>query len=468
VTKATIDVTAGNNATINGDLLAEAVPSSTGTADAVVTVEAAGDIMFAEGVEVHATADGAAVNSTGPDYESDEANADGDHAQIIINDNAIALVDDNFSTSKSGADIVLDVLANDTEGLTTIDSYDIDPAAGSLTTDEVDGKTVLIYNPPEDLSALTFDEAGEADVTFTYTVGGRTATGTITLTNGLPVAVDDLANTYQGQAVKINVLANDTDPDSGDALSVIEGILTPKNGALVLNEDGTFTYTPDEGFLGDDSFTYSVTDGYNTSSEVEVKITVSEEPPAPPERPSTPALPYIHPAPGLDRIEWIDVKVTGCPALVKWAAEEVGIDQRLVQIWVDNSLASTGSIQPCDACAGLMNAAKILKDADGTHIAALTQVVNQFASSTAPPTEQQMSAIAEAIARNTDEDSYYATAGQYLDALVAYVGILSTNFGFSAEESVQLVTDKYVNRLTQGQSVGVAAFLAASLAALGG
>jgi VCBS repeat-containing protein len=378
------------------------------------------------------------------------------------------LVDDNFSTSKSGADIVLDVLANDTEGLTTIDSYDIDPAAGSLTTDEVGGRTVLIYNPPEDLSTLTFDEAGEAEVTFTYTVDGRTATGTITLINGLPVAGDDLAHTYQGQAVKINVLANDTDPDTGDALSVIEGILTPKNGTLVLNEDGTFTYTPDEGFLGDDSFTYSVTDGYNTSSAVEVKITVSEEPPAPPERPSIPALPYIHPAPGLDRIEWIDVKVTGCPALVKWASEEVGIDQRPMQIWVDNSLASTGSIQPCDACAGLMNAAKVLKDADGTHIAALTRVVNQFASSTAPPTEQQMAAIAEAIARNTEEDNYYATAGQYLDALVTYVGILNTDFGFSTEESVQLVTDKYVNRLTQGQSVGVAAFLAASLAALGG
>jgi hypothetical protein len=153
---------------------------------------------------------------------------------------------------------------------------------------------------------------------------------------------------------------------------------------------------------------------------------------------------------------------------VKWAAEEVGIDERLVQIWVANSLASTGNIQPCNACQGLKNAAKILQDADGSHIAALAQVVNEFASSTAPPTEEQMVVIADAIARNRNEDSYYAVADEYLEALTTYVGILSDEMGFSTTESVQLVTDKYVGRLAQGQNVGVAAFIAASLAALGG
>ena len=278
--------------------------------------------------------------------------------------------------------------------------------------------------------------------------------------NGLPVAVDDLATAFKDQANNISVLTNDTDPDT-DPLKPVLGDITPKNGTLVLNEDGTFTYTPDEGFVGTDTFKYSATDGFNTSSEVEVKITVSEKPPTP----ITPALTYIQPAPGLERIE---IEISGCPALVKWAAEEIGIDQRLVQIWVANSLASTGNIQPCDACEGLKNAAKILQDADGTHIAALTQVINEFASSTAPPTEEQMASIADAITRNTDADSYYATADEYLDALVTYVGILSSEMGFSTIESVQLVTDKYIGRLAQGQNVGVATFIAANLAALGG
>jgi filamentous hemagglutinin family protein len=464
-TKATIDIIAGNNATINGNIIADAKTSSSGTADAVVNIETVGDITFAEGVEVHATADDAAADSTGPDYESDEeTNTDGDHAQIIINESGVLLEDDNFTTPKYVVSLQLDVLANDTVDGETISSY-TQPTAGTLTPNMSGDKIVgFTYTPPEDLHTLTFNEAGEATVTFTYTVNGHTATATITLTNGLPTADGDLVSAFENKAIKINVLANDTDPDK-DALTPILGTVTTKNGTLVLNEDHTFTYTPDEGYLGDDSFMYSVTDGYNTSSEVEVKITVSVKPPEPP---TPPALPYVQNAPGLDRLEWINVEVSGCPALVKWAAEEVGIDKRLVQIWVSSSLASTGDIQPCDACERLRNAAKILQDADGTHIAALTQVVNEFASSTAPPTEEQMTAIADAIRRNTDEESYYAVANEYLDALVTYVGVLTSDMGFSSIESVQLVTDKYISRLTQEQNVGVAAFLAASLAALGG
>ena len=173
------------------------------------------------------------------------------------------------------------------------------------------------------------------------------------------------------------------------------------------------------------------------------------------------------PAPGLDRMR-IEVQTSGCPALVKWVAEEIGIDQRMVQIWITNSLASTGDIQPCDACAGLKNSAQILQDADGSHLAALAQVINEFASSDTPPTEEQMASISDAIARNTDDDSNYAVAGEYLDALATYIGILNNDMGFSTVESVQFVTDKYVGRLAQGDNVGVATFIAASLAALGG
>jgi len=461
ITKATIDIIAGNDATITGNLSAEATSSGSGTADAVITVEAVGEIDFPGSAT--AIANDATAESTDPHSDDEETTTTG-HAQIIINDSAIFLVDDIgiFSTNKSASNVVLDVLANDTlEGEATIVGASLDNSEeGSLTIGTTGDKTVLLYNPPADLNVLTFDENGKAVVTFTYTVDGKTATGDITLINGLPVAVADKAATTLGKSVKIDVLINDTDPDLDDILTAIEGAIKTKNGTLVINEDGTFTYTPNEGFLGDDSFTYTATDGFNTTSEVEVKITVT-------------VLPIITipsnlpPAPGLDRLN-IEIEISGCPAMVKWAAEEVGIDERLVQIWVANSLASTGNIQPCNACQGLKNAAKILQDADGTHIAALAQVVNEFASSTAPPTEEQIIAIADAIARNTDEDSYYAVADEYLEALTTYVGILSDEMGFSTTESVQLVTDKYVGRLAQGQNVGVAAFIAASLAALGG
>jgi len=431
-------------------------------------VEAVGEIDF-PGTATGIANDATAV-STGPDHQDDEETTSIGHAQIIIDDSAIFLVDDIgiFSTPKSASDVELDVLANDTlkEDSTIVGASLDNPAEGTLTTG-TDG-TVLLYNPPADLSVLTFDENGEAVVTFTYTVDGKTAPGDVTLINGLPVAVDDLATTTLGKSVNIDVLINDTDPDTGDVLTAIEGALTPKNGALVLSEDGTFTYTPNKGFLGDDSFTYAVTDGFNTSAEVEVKITVSEKPPTPPSLPSLRALPFIPATPGLDKIERIDVEILGCPALVKWVTLELGVDEKKVDIWVAKSLASTTGIQPYESYSNLRKAAIILQDADGSRMAALGRIINEFASSTAPPTEEQMASIADAITRNTDEDSHYAVADEYLDALVTYVGILSSEMGFSTEESVQIVTDKYISRLTQDQNVGVAAFLAASLAALGG
>jgi len=125
-------------------------------------------------------------------------------------------------------------------------------------------------------------------------------------------------------------------------------------------------------------------------------------------------------------------------------------------------------IQPCDACAGLKQAATILQDPEGTHIAALGQVINELASSTAPPSEEQMTSIANAIAQNVGAGNQYATAGEYIDALAKYVGILNGEMGFSADEAIQLVTDKYVGPLGEGQNAGLAAYVAARLAALGG
>ena len=467
ITKATIDVIAGNDATINGDLWAVANSSSSGTAEAFITVEVVGDMDFPG--TANAIANDATADSTGPNHQDDEETISNGHAQIIINENPIVLLDDIgiFSTPKSGADVVLDVLANDIlEGEATIvDAYLDNAAEGTLTIGTAGEKTVLLYNPPEDLSVITFDENGEAVVTFTYTVDGKTAIGDVTLINGLPVAVDDLAATTMGKSVNIDVLINDTEPDLDDVLSVIEGAITTKNGTLVLNEDGTFTYTPNEGFVGDDSFTYAATDSFNTTSEVEVKITVGEEPPKQSITPPTPALLFIPPAPIPERLEF---EISGSPALEKWVALELGVDERMIDIWAVNTLASTKNIQPYDTYTSLKAAATILKDADGSHIAALTQVINEFASSTAPPTEEQMASIVNAIKSNTDTDSYYAVAGEYLDALVTYISILNNDMGFSAAKSVQFVTDKYVGRLAQGQNAGVVAFIAASLAALGG
>lgn len=75
------------------------------------------------------------------------------------------------------------------------------------------------------------------------------------------------------------VLANDSDVD-GDALTVT--LVDPAaSGAVELNADGSFTYTPNADFNGTDAFTYHVSDGEWTSELVTVEISVSANNDAP-------------------------------------------------------------------------------------------------------------------------------------------------------------------------------------------
>ncbi len=93
--------------------------------------------------------------------------------------------------------------------------------------------------------------------------------------NDVPDAVDDSVSTYAGLTVTTgNVLGNDTDPN-GDSLSVI-GFTQGANGTVSSNGDGTFNYTPDDGFSGDDSFTYTVDDGNAGIDTASVDVTVND------------------------------------------------------------------------------------------------------------------------------------------------------------------------------------------------
>ena len=75
-------------------------------------------------------------------------------------------------------------------------------------------------------------------------------------------------------------MANNTDAE-GNRLSatVVEN---PANGGYSFTSDGSFTYTPLEGFNGTDSFTYTVSDGTSTSEPATVQINVGEVTDTPP------------------------------------------------------------------------------------------------------------------------------------------------------------------------------------------
>ena len=93
-------------------------------------------------------------------------------------------------------------------------------------------------------------------------------------TNAPPAAVDDLEATTQDTAVVVDVLANDSDPDS-DPLAV-DSVTQGTNGTVV-NNGNDVTYTPNVGFSGTDTFTYDVSDGGATDT-ASVMVTVTADP----------------------------------------------------------------------------------------------------------------------------------------------------------------------------------------------
>ncbi len=98
--------------------------------------------------------------------------------------------------------------------------------------------------------------------------------------NRSPVAEDDLVGTTVDTVVTIDVVGNDTDPDGNldpaSANTACGSCATVVNGVLANNGNGTFDYTPDPGFVGDDGFVYEVCDDEPLCDTATVSITVSE------------------------------------------------------------------------------------------------------------------------------------------------------------------------------------------------
>ena len=92
--------------------------------------------------------------------------------------------------------------------------------------------------------------------------------------NAAPQAIDDVFSVAEQYGDLLDVLGNDTDPD-GDMLDVLSAT-QPDNGTATVNEDGTITYVPNPGFLGSDSFQYTIADEQGARSTASITVTVEE------------------------------------------------------------------------------------------------------------------------------------------------------------------------------------------------
>lgn len=104
--------------------------------------------------------------------------------------------------------------------------------------------------------------------------GNNTSSVTGTVPNNPPVAVNDTVYTIRDVAVSGNVLTNDSDPEKQPITVSPTLIAQPTSGTVVQRADGTFTYTPNPGFTGTDSYIYQVCDNQAACSQATVYIIV--------------------------------------------------------------------------------------------------------------------------------------------------------------------------------------------------
>ncbi len=130
---------------------------------------------------------------------------------------------------------------------------------------------------------LGYTTAGTYNPVVTVSDGPLSATApfvwVVTNTNRPPTAVPDSATVVQGQSTTISVLANDIDQDGVASLSVVS-VTQPANGSVVINANGTVTYTSNSTYVGSVTFSYTITDGAAASTAtVTVNVTPNNRPP---------------------------------------------------------------------------------------------------------------------------------------------------------------------------------------------
>jgi len=222
------------------------------------------------------------ANYTGTDsftYKANDGEMDSGVATVTITITGVndgPLVVDDAYTTEEDTELVITapgVLVNDTDvegnGLTAI--LVSGPAHGGLS---LNAEGSFSYTPEANYTgtdSFTYKaNDGEMDS------GVATVTITITGVNDGPMAVDDVYTTEEDTELVITapgVLANDTDIEGNGLTAII--VSGPAHGGLSLNADGSFSYTPEADYTGNDSFTYKANDGEMDSGVATVTITVT-------------------------------------------------------------------------------------------------------------------------------------------------------------------------------------------------
>ena len=229
---------------------------------------------------------------------------------------------DDVQTTPENTPVQIDVLGNDDPGsegplaITEVNGQPITVTDPVAITDPVTGLpvgTVSLIDggtpddPTDDKLEFTPEPGYNGPATFTYTVEDKegnplqaTVTVDVTPVNEPPVAEDDTTVTPQDTPVSIDVLGNDSDPD-GDPLKITEvngqpiavgtpvaitdpvtgdpvGVVTLDNGGTPDDlTDDQLVFTPEPGYNGPATFTYTVEDAEGVPATGNVTVKVGED-----------------------------------------------------------------------------------------------------------------------------------------------------------------------------------------------
>jgi len=192
-----------------------------------------------------------------------------DVTEAIAQQNAAPVAIDDFFTTAHGnfVELTATVLENDSDidfDELTIVEVSTQPENGTV---EILGD-VIVYIP---------NSGFVGEDSFQYVIedgsGSRaTATVYVTVDQGI-IANLDQVTTDVDTAIEIDVTGNDL----GDNLQATSIHISAQDGQLSVQADGTILYVPNDGFVGNDSFTYIVEDGTGNNAYGVVEVVVVEE-----------------------------------------------------------------------------------------------------------------------------------------------------------------------------------------------
>ncbi len=182
------------------------------------------------------------------------------HPPVATNDNYSVVQGSILSVAAPG------ILTNDTD-------VDGNPLVAVLVGLPIHGVVTLnsngslSYTPNAGFSGTDSFTYQASDGALLSNVATVTVTVTPLVANIAPVANNDIASMRRNTMVVINVLANDKDPDGSLNPASVAIVSAPsKGGTVVVNVNGTITFTPKANFFGTETFTYRVADNLGALS----------------------------------------------------------------------------------------------------------------------------------------------------------------------------------------------------------